>query len=745
MASKTNFLLGQGETLIQRIELQSGGGSKTDPYSLNDALRAIKPQLENTASALLSLPQDACPDDEAVMSITLHPSYLAKSYHPNNLFQSAGLRQVGSRERKISPRVKIGRQKEVENVVAPELFVAGSRAAIARFADAPLEFLDSAASQYDFRKIEEIRVLGNDRVKIPAGTSGQLPLEAVLHASASNETGLRILNAFDEWLARFEVRDGLRHRQQVGGLTFLGIQADARDLPDLALFTFLRVIRKMPKLALRDIPLRARGLGSFISVPANLPLPLSPDINVAVFDGGLADDHPFGDAANAYDAPGVGGPWGDGLVHGTQVTSALLYGPLEDGESPPNPFSAIDHWRVIDDASDDFELMETLDRVMDVLDQHEYDFVNLSIGPDEAMLDDDVHVWTSTLDEYSSTGRSLIICAAGNNGEMDNVSGLSRVQPASDGVNVLGVGASTCHSDDWQRAEYSAVGPGRSPGLVKPDILAFGGCDTRPYFVVTEEGKAEGVQGTSFAAPSVTRMASGLKAMFGDQLSPFAIKALLIHHAEQLNHSQLEVGWGRLPTPLSAFTDCEDHCATVVYQGLLEPARYRRFPLPFPNGGFASRVDLCATFVTATTVDPEDSINYTRTGAGITFRPKTTGHPGYYETPSGPRERSVHPSKSFFGSSVMFQTEQELRDDANRWESVVKNQKRFNATTLDRPVFDIEHLTRAHGQTAIRSDTVQYALIVTIREKSGTDLYDRILTTFAGRLRPLQPRIDLRV
>ena len=93
----------------------------------------------------------------------------------------------------------------------------------------------------------------------------------------------------------------------------------------------------------------------------------------------------------------------------------------------------------------------------------------------------------------------------------------------------------------------------------------------------------------------------------------------------------------------------------------------------------------------------------------------------------------------------MFQTEQELRDDANRWESVVKNQQRFNATTLDRPVFDIEHLTRAHGQTAIRSDTVQYALIVTIREKSGTDLYDRILTTFAGRLRPLKPQIDLRV
>lgn len=659
--------------------------------------------------------------------------------------RAADLRQVGSRERKIAPRVRIGRQKDMGDVIAPELFVAGTRTAIARFAESPLGFLDTAAAQYDFRKIEEVRVLGTDRIRLPDGAMGRLPLEVVLHAAATNDAGKGVLTAFERWLDQFDIHEGLRYRQQVGGLTFLGIRADVDVIEELALFTFLRVIRKMPKLALRDASLRKLSLGSSIAVPRDLPLPASQSVSVAVFDGGLPEDHPFGNAVNAYDAPGVGSPWHDGLVHGTQVTSALLFGPLEEGVSPPTPFSTVDHWRVLDDDVDDFELMETLDRVMDVLDQHEYDFVNLSIGPDDALLDDDVHVWTSRLDEYSSTGRSLIVCAAGNNGELDKASGLSRVQPASDGVNILGVGASTCDSNVWERAGYSAIGPGRSPGLVKPDILAFGGCDSRPYFAIAESGRAEGVQGTSFAAPSVARMACGLKAMFGDQLSQFAIKALLIHHAEPENHSQLEVGWGRLPTTLNSLTDCEDHSATVVYQGLLEPSRYRRFPLPFPDGGFMSRVEIRATFVTATTVDPEDSINYTRTGVGITFRPKTTGHPGFYETPDGPRERSVHQSKSFFGSSLMFQTEQELRDDAHRWESVVKNKHRFNANSLDRPVFDIEHLAREHGQNAVRSDSVQYALVVTITEKTGTNLYDRIVSTFAGRLRPLQPRIDLRV
>lgn len=87
MPEKTNFLIGQGETLTQRIDLQPGGGEKADPYSLNDAFKAIKPQLERTANNIFGLPAGACPQDEAVISITLHPSYLAKSYHPANLLR----------------------------------------------------------------------------------------------------------------------------------------------------------------------------------------------------------------------------------------------------------------------------------------------------------------------------------------------------------------------------------------------------------------------------------------------------------------------------------------------------------------------------------------------------------------------------------------------------------------------------------------------------------------------------------
>lgn len=744
MADGKNFLIGRGETLIQPVELKSGGGEKTDPYSLTDALRRLTPQLGSTDKTVSLLPDGACPNDEAIFSITLHPSYLAKSYHPTNLLRNAGLRQVGSRERRIRPAVKIGRQKDLDYSIAPELFVAGSRQAISRFASSPESALDTQAAQYDFRKIEEISPLGDDRIRVGPNIDGEIPLEVVLHASGASQFGQNIIASFQEWLEECGEGQTLQRRQHAGGLSFLGIYFDAARLRDLAQFSFLRVMRKMPKLSLREVPFRTTPTKPVISVPRTLPEPIVDRTNVAIFDGGLHDNHPFGSSVVAYDAPGVGGALLSGLSHGTQVTSSLLFGPLVEGSSIEQPFSKIDHWRVIDDQDGDFDLMDTLDRIMDVLNQNEYEFVNLSLGPDEAMLDDDVHVWTSTLDQYASAGQSLIICAAGNNGEMDRASGLSRVQPASDGVNVLGVGSATCTSDSWKRALYSAVGPGRSPGLVKPDLIAFGGCDERPFYAITEHGKAEATQGTSFSAPFVGRMAAGLKALFTDQLSQTAVKALLIHHAEDNEHPQVEVGWGRVPSNIADLTECPDNVATVVYQGNLEPSRYRRFPLPYPMGGFEGRVTIRATFVTATSVDPEDSINYTKTGVGITFRPNTIGHPGFYEYKGQTIERSVHQSKSFFGSSLMFQTEQELRDDANRWESVVRNEKRFNAATLNQPVFDIEHLVRSHGQSAARSDNVSYALIVTISERRGSDLYDRVLRSYAGRLRPLQPRVELR-
>jgi hypothetical protein len=78
------------------------------------------------------------------------------------------------------------------------------------------------------------------------------------------------------------------------------------------------------------------------------------------------------------------------------------------------------------------------------------------------------------------------------------------------------------------------VGPGRSPGFVKPDLVAFGGSTAWPFLVLraTDAPKIEPTGGTSFAAPSVLRMGTGVRAHLGPSLESLAIRALLIHCAE---------------------------------------------------------------------------------------------------------------------------------------------------------------------------------------------------------------------
>jgi hypothetical protein len=402
------------------------------------------------------------------------------------------------------------------------------------------------------------------------------------------------------------------------------------------------------------------------------------------------------------------------------------------------------HWRVLDrdTRGDDFELMPVLRRILNVLRQRQYDFVCLSIGPSLPIEDDDVHVWTSTLDEYLAGRNTVLVSACGNSGEDDWGSGNARLQPCADGVNAIGVGAATTCSSNWRRASYSSIGPGRSPGFVKPDFLTFGGCDDEPFWVLDyhNRGFSGARMGTSYSAPFGCRTEVGIKAHFGTQLSAPAIKALSVHHCARGKYAQREVGWGMMSDQIADLVVCPDGEATVVYQGVLEPSQFIRFPVPIPNDGLRSDVVIKATFCVFTPVDPEDSLNYTRVGLGIVFRPSTVGDFGF--TKDG-KPRGIHPGAGFFRSMNYYSTEMERRRDAHKWEPVLKDQRRFANGTLNQPAFDVEHHARAHGHPAPRRGDIAYALVVTISAPNEPGLYNRILTSYPTQLEVLRPSIEV--
>ena len=301
-------------------------------------------------------------------------------------------------------------------------------------------------------------------------------------------------------------------------------------------------------------------------------------------------------------------------------------------------------------------------------------------------------------------------------------------------MNALAVGSASSAGVLWHRAPYSATGPGRSPGLVKPDVLAFGGA-APSYFHALEPGGVPmlaPMQGTSFAAPAVLRIAVGVRALLGGQVSTLAIKALLIHAAEANGLARSEVGWGRVPDDVMPIISCGAGMARVVYQGELKPGKYLRAELPLPKTRLLGSFQLTATFCYASPVDPQDAPAYTRAGLGVTFRPdkRATG-------------KSALPKSSPFFSAKAFATEQDQRADMGKWETVLHAGDVLDGAQLHNPAFDIHYNARAYGGRAASAPKIRYALVLTIRATQHPNLYADILSTHAGVLVPIQPVVPV--
>lgn len=151
-------------------------GEKAHPYSFAEARRTLAPQWRTAAAKIEALPELAMPCGQAALEVTLHPSYLAKSYYPANLIRELGLSHLGSRATHIVPSKVVAARAEESGKAqpAPVLYLAGT-------ADALLEFSSAAGTwsphdervEDDFRRIENIAAPGSDRLKRLCDRSGR--------------------------------------------------------------------------------------------------------------------------------------------------------------------------------------------------------------------------------------------------------------------------------------------------------------------------------------------------------------------------------------------------------------------------------------------------------------------------------------------------------------------------------------------------------------------------------------------
>jgi len=162
-----------------------------------------------------------------------------------------------------------------------------------------------------------------------------------------------------------------------------------------------------------------------------------------------------------------------------------------------------------------------------------------------------------------------------------------------------------------------------------------------------------------------------------------------------------------------------------------------RMPIPVPQTHIPGKVEITATFCFASKIDPQDPINYTRSGLDIVFRPD---HTRVKKT-----DPQARPKTRTFFSTKNYALETELRRDFHKWETTLHATDRMFGSTLNDPVFDVHYLARERGHPILPSsaDAIPYALVVNITAKRVPNIYNLVLTRYATKLRALAPVIQV--
>ena len=630
-----------GERLSELVERVRSGGDKFHPQTLQEARDLLAPQ----ASALRGGAQmldSRLRARRVVFEVQLLPNYLANSYFPTRLVDLLDLTSLGSR-----PAIgTLTTRTRSEQAPSKALIVAGEDSSLANLEEllrtggrtkserAAAEELRQFASLRLPRSEEIIRANpGADFEQLTSGPGTmrgeRFAFEAVLHPdpdSAGRKRQALSVETFQKFLTLVESLDGqvlTDHRDVIGGLTFVPVLLPAGQIEAAAEFNPLRSIRVMPRL--RPVPaLPLRTTQQQMGPP---PLPAAPDApEVLIFDAGADDTSTYfrGSVVTTHltSEPPVPGC----LEHGSAVTSAVLYGDVDPSRPLTTAAAQVHHLRVVPGPDTDItELYWTLDQIRDTVVAKGVRLVNLSLGPEVAVEEGELHRWTAVLDELAYEHGVLFVVAAGNNGESDAALGLNRIQVPGDMVNGLTVGACDGLPPDpnWSRAFYSAIGPGRPGARLQPTGVAFGGDEKKPFTRLHGDGRLSFTWGTSYAAPLAVHGLVELTRELGELCTASTLRALAVHFAEAhpSDEAHLEVGHGRFISEYSEALRCPEDQVTVLYQASIARNEVLGFTLPVPKELTLGNVKLRWTLAFASPTDPTEAVEYTKVGLEVVLRP----------------------------------------------------------------------------------------------------------------------------
>lgn len=735
-------ILYKGEIYSKPITKRMGGDAKDPVLSYDVARQRILTDIAKTKDIISKIPADKKLTNEFVVCIRLSPEFSAKSHYPATFFDT--LAHNGETE-EIGSRVWRNSVSDSTEEAGKMFFV--------RTTDKGLAQLESELSQdetsvkkgfaYDVRKIDAVNTLTSEEqiLGIPDDWK-EGRLEAVLHPFEKDK---------DEALKNFlKLVDGsgvdiskIRYKQYESGITFVSLIGNRKTIAQIRDYNPLRAVHT---LEIREMEV-SRGV-----VMSGGPNPASgekPDVTVGVFDGGFKTGNPylsqFVEAIEGTTSAEI-----DFLVnHGTQVTGAVIFGALNDyavGDTLPTPKVAVKNFRVLPPVDlTDPDLYEVIDYIEDVVPKNLHIKVfNLSLGPKGPIMDDHISRFTFACDRLSSKHNILFTVAVGNDG--GKTGDARRIQAPSDLVNGLGVGSSTKDKNGKTiRAPYSCTGPGREGNKLKPDLVAFGGCDQYPIHLVSHNlNEKVWSRGTSFSSPIVAGYAAQLIGYSSGAIDPLVARAMLIHSAktDEKNHSK-ELGHGNLAETVEEIVTCRSNSYTLIYKGEMLPGKFAEFQIPWDEIIDKGKVSFRWTLAVSTAIDPHSPDDYTSSSVRLTLYPDAHR---FSFTKTGEKTRTLnlktdqaeadaliadgwkqsqHPDSD--GAVTPFATEGVLKSDM-KWDSIDHRSKGKMVGKVSDPLFHIHAFERGKRY---KNRKIRFAVILTAESSDESiDVYSKIINKY---------------
>ena len=748
-------LLTGGEKLREILDAPpQGGGAKTYPVAFDEASAILQPQVSAAQQASAALP-DRFKGKHVIYEATLRPEFLANSYFPADLLKKVGFTAVGSRFGETLRHATKTRDAD-PRATTKTLFLAGDEANLAALSS--LLAKDSGLLTESVRHAVQaiaaidLSVSSSTRSAVAATTESELVTwESVLHPEPKfrGEVGLASKRTRSKWADLVNELGGHVEDDWIrtsGDFTYIPVGLTVEALEAARAFNSLRTIAPMPR-ARHVEHVKELDVAQLLVAPAQDNEPSRP-LRVAVFDGGVDDASPYwagrvreltlGDIDESESADD----------HGALVTSALLYGP-----SPSDPLTpanvAIDHYRVWPQRGrDDFQMYWLLDMINEHVRANDYQVVVISTAPQRFIEDDYVDRWTHELDQLAHDSGVLFVTAAGNNGEQHHASGQDGILLPGDMVNGMTIGASSSRAPLPSRAPFSALGPGRAGGRVRPDGIAFGGTDDEGFVFLRNDGTLAVSSGTSASAPNFVHGLSDLANRIGTRrVSPVTLRAFGAHFAQKTARGQAieGVGHGALRSDWNFISDEAPNIAHVLYESTISRDEFFPLLLPVPDSATSDAISLRYTLVTSTSVDPKDPVEYTKAGLTIRLRPDsnrfTFSKPGAREVTKHlhrDRDEITALIKNGFTAAsdpktLSLQTrgtsEFSLREEG-KWDTLRSFSRKFQAGNLFRPRVEITYLAREEGLLVNDVPDLSWALLVSLEGPANVEMHDLVRSQF---------------